>query len=106
MTANTTAARRILPMERHDTARRKMTFVRFAVDLDQLRYPPSNRLEALSGDRFGEYSIRINRRFASASYGVRTGQWNSKSSIISNRSEGDYRGEVSAAEVSPADNTR
>ena len=31
-----------------------------ARDLNDLRLPPGNRLEALSGDRGGEYSIRIN----------------------------------------------
>jgi toxin HigB-1 len=28
--------------------------------LDDLRLPPANRLEALKGDRKGQYSIRIN----------------------------------------------
>ena len=28
--------------------------------LDDLRSPPANRLEALKGDRAGQYSIRIN----------------------------------------------
>jgi toxin HigB-1 len=28
--------------------------------LDDLRNPPGNRLEALKGDRLGQYSIRIN----------------------------------------------
>lgn len=31
-----------------------------AVDLDDLRIPPGNRLEALKGDRRGQHSIRIN----------------------------------------------
>jgi len=31
-----------------------------AVTLDDLRVPPANRLEKLSGDRVGQYSIRIN----------------------------------------------
>lgn len=31
-----------------------------AVDLDGLRVPPGNRLEALKGDRAGQHSIRIN----------------------------------------------
>jgi proteic killer suppression protein len=31
-----------------------------AVTLDDLRIPPANRLEKLSGDRAGQYSIRIN----------------------------------------------
>ena len=31
-----------------------------AVELDDLRFPPGNRLEALKGDRRGQYSLRIN----------------------------------------------
>lgn len=31
-----------------------------AIDLNDLRVPSGNRLEALSGDRAGQYSIRIN----------------------------------------------
>lgn len=31
-----------------------------AIRLDDLRVPPSNRLEALKGDRVGQHSIRIN----------------------------------------------
>ena len=31
-----------------------------ATDVNDLRQPPSNRLEALSGDRAGRWSIRIN----------------------------------------------
>jgi toxin HigB-1 len=31
-----------------------------AETLDFLRVPPGNRLEALKGDRAGQYSIRIN----------------------------------------------
>lgn len=31
--------------------------------LDDLRVPPGNRLEALRGDRKGQYSIRINDQF-------------------------------------------
>lgn len=34
-----------------------------AVDLEDLRVPPSNRLEKLKGDREGQYSIRINRQW-------------------------------------------
>ncbi len=40
-----------------------MDAIRRSSRLDQLRDPPSNRLEALTGDRVGEYSIRINRRY-------------------------------------------
>lgn len=31
-----------------------------ATSLDDLRFPPSNRLEALKGDRAGQWSLRIN----------------------------------------------
>lgn len=31
-----------------------------AVTLDDLRVPPANRLEALQGNRKGQYSIRVN----------------------------------------------
>jgi len=33
-----------------------------ALNLNDLRVPPANRLEALHGDRKGQYSIRINDR--------------------------------------------
>jgi toxin HigB-1 len=32
-------------------------------DLNELRVPPGNNLEKLSGDRAGQYSIRINRQY-------------------------------------------
>lgn len=34
-----------------------------AADLKDLRVPPSNHLEKLSGDRQGQYSIRINDQY-------------------------------------------
>jgi len=44
-------------------ARRKLTQLHAAAKLDFLRVPPGNRLEALKGDRAGQYSIRINGQF-------------------------------------------
>ena len=41
-------------------ARRKLLLLHRAKSLDDLRVPPGNRLEALRGNRKGEYSIRIN----------------------------------------------
>lgn len=41
-------------------ARRKLRQLQIAGRLDDLRVPPGNRLEALKGDRVGQYSIRIN----------------------------------------------
>jgi proteic killer suppression protein len=43
-----------------DVARRKLAWLDAATRLDDLRAPPGNRLEALRGDRRGQYSIRIN----------------------------------------------
>lgn len=44
-------------------ARRKLRQLQIANRLDDLRVPPGNRLEALSGDRAGQYSIRINDQY-------------------------------------------
>jgi proteic killer suppression protein len=41
-------------------AHRKLTQIHNARDLNDLRAPPGNRLESLSGDRRHQYSIRIN----------------------------------------------
>jgi len=38
----------------------KLNAIDAATNLDDLRLPPSNRLEALKGDRKGQHSIRIN----------------------------------------------
>lgn len=44
-------------------AERKLKMVHAATDLQDLRSPPGNRLEALRGDRAGQHSIRINDQF-------------------------------------------
>lgn len=41
-------------------ALKKLAMLDAAADLDDLRSPPGNRLEALRGDRKGQHSIRIN----------------------------------------------
>ena len=41
-------------------AERKLQMINRATRLEDLRVPPSNRLELLKGDRLGQYSIRIN----------------------------------------------
>ena len=53
--------RRFRAIER--PARRKLLLLNAATSLDDLRVPPGNRLEALAGDRAGQYSIRINRQW-------------------------------------------
>jgi toxin HigB-1 len=49
-----------LPRSMQRLAARKMIMLDAAGELKELRVPPGNRLEALSGDRAGQHSIRIN----------------------------------------------
>lgn len=44
-------------------AQAKLMILNNARQLDDLRIPPGNRLEVLSGDRKGQHSIRINDRW-------------------------------------------
>ncbi len=44
-------------------ARRKLLMLDAAESLADLRVPPANRLQKLSGDRAGQWSIRINDRW-------------------------------------------
>jgi proteic killer suppression protein len=44
-------------------AREKLKYLDSAADLSDLIVPPSNQLEALKGDRKGQYSIRINQQW-------------------------------------------
>ena len=52
-----------LPANLHNLARRKLRMIAAAVTLEPLRVPPNNRLEALKGDRKGQWSIRINNQW-------------------------------------------
>jgi proteic killer suppression protein len=51
---------RRLPPDVQPAALRKLRLVDAARRVDDLRIPPSNRLEKLSGKRAGEWSIRVN----------------------------------------------
>jgi len=51
------------PADLVKAARRKLGYLHAAHDLRDLRVPPGNRLEALSGDRAGQHSIWINDQF-------------------------------------------
>jgi proteic killer suppression protein len=44
-------------------ALRKLDQLEAAKSLDDMRIPPANRLEALKGNRKGQYSIRINEQY-------------------------------------------
>ncbi|ODT38329.1 MAG: excinuclease ABC subunit A [Lautropia sp. SCN 70-15] len=46
-----------------NAAVRKLSLLDAAQTLDFLRSPPGNQLEALPGDRKGQYSIRVNDRY-------------------------------------------
>lgn len=50
--------RRFVNIER--AAQRKLEMIDSALSLADLRVPPANRLETLTDDRYGQYSIRIN----------------------------------------------
>ncbi len=52
-----------LPQNLQRNALRKLAQIHFAEDLDDLKVPPGNRLEKLSGNREGQHSIRINVQY-------------------------------------------
>ena len=54
---------RKLPTQMQKLALRKLRMLDAASRLESLRAPPGNRLEALRGDRAGQYSIRINEQW-------------------------------------------
>ena len=59
----TKRARKSCPVNLWDVASRKLDHLDSAERLDDLRVPPGNRLEKLSGDRRGQHSIRINEQY-------------------------------------------
>lgn len=54
---------RRLPPDLQQRALVKLQLINAAVELDFLRLPPGNRLEALKGDRKGRHSIRIDEQW-------------------------------------------
>jgi toxin HigB-1 len=54
---------RRMPFEIQAAALRKLRMLNQARTLADLQVPPGNRLEALRGDRRGQYSIRINQQW-------------------------------------------
>lgn len=51
---------RKLPDDIQQVALRKLRMLNNAISINDLRVPPANRLEKLSGNRAGQWSIRIN----------------------------------------------
>lgn len=62
-----------LPVQVFPAARRKLEALDAATQLDELRIPPSNRLEALKGDRKGQHAIRVNEQWRICFRWTRTG---------------------------------
>ncbi|MBI4770277.1 MAG: type II toxin-antitoxin system RelE/ParE family toxin [Chloroflexi bacterium] len=60
---STRAARKTCPERLWKTAVRRLDQLDSVTALHELRVPPGNRLEALTGDRRGQHSIRINDQY-------------------------------------------
>ncbi len=60
---NSKRARKKLDPSLYSVACRKLDMLDAALDLQDLKIPPANRLEALKGDLKGMYSIRINDQY-------------------------------------------
>ncbi len=60
---HTKAARRLCPTSLWKIAARKLDQLDSVTSLEQLKVPPGNRLEALTGSRQGQYSIRLNDQY-------------------------------------------
>ncbi|MEY3898039.1 MAG: hypothetical protein RLZZ214_3560 [Verrucomicrobiota bacterium] len=52
-----------LPIDIQQRALNKLAMISQAVVLEDLKIPPANRLEALKGNRDGQFSIRINQQW-------------------------------------------
>lgn len=57
------SVRKGFPSELVRRTQQMLVLLDAAVVLDDLRSPPGNRLEKLSGDREGQYSLRINGKW-------------------------------------------
>ena len=60
---NSKAARKILPQTLWRLASRKLDQLDSVQLLEEMRVPPGNQFEKLTGNRRGEYSIRINNQY-------------------------------------------
>ncbi len=52
-----------MPQDIQRVVYRKLLMLDAAIDIEDLRIPPANRLEKLSGNRVGQYSIRVNKQY-------------------------------------------
>jgi len=60
---NSREARKACPRNLWRIATRKLDQLDSVQNIEELRVPPGNRLEALSGNRKGQFSIRINEQY-------------------------------------------
>jgi len=60
---NTKGARKICPNSNWKNVALKLDQLYSVTALSELKIPPKNKLEALSGDRKGQHSIRINDQY-------------------------------------------
>jgi toxin HigB-1 len=60
---NSPKARKTCPNHLWKVAARKLDQLDSVINLDELRLPPGNHLEALGRDRKGQYSLRINDQY-------------------------------------------
>jgi proteic killer suppression protein len=58
-----TGRSRRIPANLRRVALRKLMILNAALDLENLRVPPNNRLEVLTQDRRGQHSIRVNDQY-------------------------------------------
>jgi toxin HigB-1 len=58
-----TGRSRRIPANLRRVALRKLMILNAALELDNLRVPPNNRLEELTKDRKGQHSIRVNDQY-------------------------------------------
>jgi proteic killer suppression protein len=70
---HTRAAARRCPSELARVAQRKLDALNSARTLHDFMRPPGNHLEALSGNRKGQHSIRLNDRYRICFYWTGTG---------------------------------
>jgi proteic killer suppression protein len=71
--ANTRAARQACPESLWKVAFRRLDQLDSVTSLADLRVPPGNQLESLTGDRKGQWSIRINRQYRICFYWTELG---------------------------------
>ena len=92
---------RKLPSTIQKTARRKLLYLEDADDLPDLRSPPGNRLEALHGDRAGQFSIRINEQWRICFYweALRLARYFGTSANVWMRLQARYDLEIAEAEL-------